>query len=115
MLSFAAWGGAEPAEPVHVTEGITPPKVTEKGRPAFPEAARGKLAGEAKVGCQIVVREDGTVDKENIKVLKQPDPDFYGSTKAALDAVRQWKFKPAMKDGKAISVYNTVAISFIQE
>jgi protein TonB len=32
--------------------------------------------------------------------------------KAALDAVRQWEFKPAMRDGRAVPVSVTLSVEF---
>jgi TonB family protein len=33
-------------------------------------------------------------------------------TEAAVEAVRKWRFEPAVKDGKRVKVYATVALDF---
>jgi TonB family protein len=35
-----------------------------------------------------------------------------GLSESAVDAVRQWRFKPATLDGRAVSVYFTLTVKF---
>ena len=67
------------------------------------------------------IRADGTVAQAN--VLREvstrhaqeltPDNPYSGAFQsAALDAVRSWRFTPAMKDGKAVDVWVVVPIRF---
>lgn len=101
----------EKRTPVHVTEGIVPPEIVEKARPAYPETAREE-AVEGRVILQIVVLEDGSVDAEQVQVLERPEPDPHGFAPAAVEAVKKWKYKPATKDGKPVPVYVTVKVEF---
>jgi len=54
-----------------------------------------------------VVRENGTVSDIEVKV--SPDPKL---NQAAIDALRQWRFKPGMKEGAPVPVKATIEINF---
>jgi len=60
---------------------------------------------------QVVIRahitESGDVD--NVELVKSTDKSL---DKAAMDAVRQWKFKPLVANGKAVSVWTTISSDF---
>ncbi len=60
---------------------------------------RQKIQGSVWLKC--VVGETG--DITDIKVTKSLDSEF-GLDQAAIDAARQWKFKPGRKDGKPVAV-----------
>lgn len=62
-------------------------------QPAYPPAARSARL-EGKVQLEFVVETDGTVSRES--VVNSTDERF---NDAALTAVRQWKFKPAVENG----------------
>ncbi len=46
---------------------------------------------------------------EDIEVLESPDESL---TDAAVEAVEQWRFKPALCDGKPVGVYYNLTINF---
>jgi TonB family protein len=69
------------------------------------EAKDAKLQGT--VVLWIVVGIDGTV--MHAKVVKGFDK---GLTENAVNTVKTWKFKPAMKDGKAVPCRVMVEVSF---
>jgi TonB family protein len=63
---------------------------------------------EGKVLLQAVIDEMGkVVDVEVLRSSQQEALDV-----AASDAVRQWRYKPAQKDGKAVKVLFTVVVHF---
>lgn len=62
---------------------------------------------ETMVEMLVEINENGEV--EEVSVLSGPHVSFGN---AALGAVRRWKFKPAMKDGKAIAVRRVLPIFF---
>ncbi len=73
--------------------------------PKYPLAAVEKgIFGQ--VLLRILVTETGEVESAEVvsgeEVLRQP----------ALDAVKQWKFKPYVEDGKPIKVKTTIPINF---
>ncbi len=45
----------------------------------------------------------------SLKVLNSPDPDL---AKAALDAVKQWRYEPTLLNGEPIEVVSTIAVRF---
>ncbi len=97
------------SEPSHWTKdsGLSEPKVIEKVNPVYPEEAR-----DEKV--QGVVVLDITVDTEGVvsaaKVMKDPDARL---SKAAVEAVNQWKFEPARTStGDPVAVVYTVTVAF---
>ena len=74
-------------------------------RPSYPVEA--KIQGiQGEVLLAVNVNEKGEVD--NIQVLKGPAPLVL----SALDAVKQWRYTPYLKDGVAVPVSSTVAVNF---
>lgn len=90
-----------PAEPGVVnlgSPGVTPPSCDNCPAPEYSDAARvAKYQG--KVTLSIVVTAEGQVT--SIYVLKGAP---FGLTSKAIEAIQGWHFKPALKDGKPISV-----------
>ena len=46
-----------------------------------------------------------------MRISKSLDPE-YGLDQQAMDAAKQWKFTPGMKDGKAVDVQVTIEMRF---
>jgi TonB family protein len=90
--------------------GVTNPELilSSQVQPHYPEKARkAKISG--KVVLQVVIHKDGTVG--NIEVLQSPGAKL-GFEEAAIAAVRQWKYKPGLQNGKPVDVYFTVPVVF---
>jgi TonB family protein len=64
---------------------------------------------EGKVGLETVVLSDGKVG--DVKVVQSLDK-IYGLDDNAVKAMKQWEFKPGMKDGKAVAVRIHVDMAF---
>jgi len=79
-----------------------------KVAPAYPEQAR-KEHHEASVFLQALVLEDGTIDELVVKKCTAPGMGF---EEAAMQAVRQWRYEPAVLEGRALDVYFTIVVSF---
>ena len=85
---------------------ITEPEAIEKVSPRYPEEARkAKIMGLVKLKATIT--DQGLV--EDLEVLESPDQML---TDAAVEATRQWRFKPALCDGKPVGVYYDLTINF---
>jgi TonB family protein len=81
------------------------PEAITKVEPVFPDAA--KRAGVAgTVMTQVLVnREGNVVDARIVKSIPMLD-------QVALDAIRQWRFKPAMSNGQPVAVWVAVRLKF---
>ncbi|HXE15331.1 MAG TPA: energy transducer TonB, partial [Bryobacteraceae bacterium] len=55
----------------------------------------------------LVIDADG--QPQDIRVLRSLDP---GLDQKAIEAVRQWSFEPATKDGEPVAVQATIEIHF---
>lgn len=91
--------------------GVTNPELisSSKVRPKYPEIAR-KAKIQGKVVLQAIIRKNGVVS--NVQVLRSPGRKF-GFDEAAIAAVRQWRYKPGLQNGKPVDVYFTVVVDFV--
>ena len=95
-------------EPILIDDDVTPPELIEKVHPVYPEEAR-RAKAEGKVILETIIDTDGSVI--DVRVLRFAE-NFPSLTEAAVDAVRQWKYRPSTKDGKPVKVFFTVVIEF---
>ena len=73
--------------------------------PVYPSAARGARV-QGTVVIEATIESDGTV--ESARVLRSIPP----LDQAALEAVRQWRFKPTLLNGAAIPVVVMLTVPF---
>jgi len=90
----------------HVGGGVSEPKLIVQVDPEFSEEARkAKFSGDVTV--RLVVDENG--NPTHVSVVQDVG---MGLGEKAVEAVRQYKFKPAMKDGKPVKVEVYVVVKF---
>ena len=82
------------------------PRAVFQSAPLYPASLRSKKL-EGVVTLIFIVDSTGRVG--NPRVEKSTHPDF---NKPALDAVKQWKFEPAVKGGKRVDCKMRVPIRF---
>jgi len=76
--------------------------------PNYPRVAR--MAGvDGSVVLLAAIRPDGSVGE--IEVLRAPDARF-GFEFAAIEAVKQWRYRPGLMHGRPVTVYVRVIIEF---
>ena len=92
--------------PIRVGGDVRAPVVMEKVEPSYTEEAR-KARVSGIVILEAIIGRDGLVKKAT--VLK---PLPYGLDQAAVDAVKQWKFKPGTLEGKPVDVIFNLTVSF---
>ena len=100
--SGAGTGGG----PYRPGSGITPPTVLREVRPDYTEDGRRRNI-EGDVVLEIVVRRDGMVG--DVKLLQGLGA---GLDQRAMEAVRQWRFSPAQRQGLPVDVIVEVAVEF---
>lgn len=99
-------GGGVGGGVYRVGGGVTAPIVLSKKDPEYSEEAR-KAKYQGVVLLSIEVTASGTAS--NIKVVRSLG---LGLDEKAIDAVKQWKFKPGYKDGKPVTVAATIEVNF---
>ena len=87
-------------------KGVTPPRVIRQTDPEFSEQAR-KNHFQGTCVLMLVVGGDGK--PRDIRVTK---PIGKGLDEKAIEAVREWRFEPARKDGKPVAVEIAVEVDF---
>ena len=96
---------AAPQQPVRIGGQISAPELLQRVEPVYPEiAVIAKVTGT--VILEAVVATDGTV--ESVKVLR---PVKF-LEQAAIDAVRQWRYKPLILNGVPTPFVLTVTLTF---
>ena len=96
-----------PAKPelVQAVSELQESKLIFKVDPVYPEIAiRARVSGTVVLGA--IIDEEGNVG--NLKVLSG-HPLL---TKAAVEAVRQWKYRPTILNGEPVSVSGTITVVF---
>jgi periplasmic protein TonB len=86
--------------------GVSAPVPIFKPEPEYSEEAR-KAKYQGSVTLAIVILADGSTS--NIRVIR---PLGLGLDEKAIEAVTKWRFRPSMKDGKAVAVSANVEVNF---
>jgi protein TonB len=103
VTGATGWAQADETIYTKVDENPVPVKTPP---PKYPESLkRDGVSGV--VAVVIVIDEKGGIMSSSI--AKSSHPDF---ERPALDAVKNWKFKPAKKDGATVKVKVTVPLRF---
>jgi protein TonB len=85
---------------------VRPPIATYTPDPEFSEEARkAKFSGNVMISLIV----DPSGKPRNVHVLRGVG---MGLDQKAVEAVQQYKFKPAMKDGKPVAVYVNIEVNF---
>ncbi len=100
------WGGGIGGGVFRVGGGVSAPRLIYGPDPEFSEEAR-KAKYQGTVVLWLVVGSDGR--PRDIQVQRSLG---MGLDKKALEAVRQWRFEPAHKDGMAVAVQVNVEVNF---
>jgi TonB family protein len=100
--------GEELKEAFDLTEIDQKPRAIYQTSPQFPNTMRGKKV-EGRVSVIFIVDPAGRV--QNLRAQESTHPAF---TQPALEAVKQWRFEPAIKGGQRVACLMRVPIRFPQ-
>jgi protein TonB len=90
---------------VRVSQGVTEGLLTRKVQPTYPPLAKtARIQGDVVLNA--VISKSGSI--ENLRVMSG-HPMLVTS---ALDAVKQWKYKPYILNGEPVEVETTITVKF---
>ena len=90
---------------VRVSQGVSQGLLVKKVQPAYPPLARqARIQGQ--VVLQAEISKDGSI--ENLRLISG-HPML---APAAIEAVKQWRYKPYMLNGEPVAVETTVMVNF---
>lgn len=93
------------AKRIRVSGKVAAAQIVNKVQPVYPQLARQtKISGTVRLHA--IIAKDGTV--QQLEVLSG-HPLLVQS---ALDAVRQWRYKPTLLDGELVEVDTTIDVIF---
>jgi protein TonB len=97
----------KPAQPARIRVGgnVSAARLLYQPKPEYPQLAR-LTRTEGAVEFEAIIGKDGTI--EELKVLSG-HPLL---VKAALEAVRQWRYQPTLLNGEPIEVVTEITVNF---
>jgi len=88
--------------------GVSAPHVVYAPQPQRSDGtSRGKIKFQGTCVLSLIVSAEGS--PRDIKIARKLG---FGLDEKAIEAVRQWKFEPALKDGKPVAVQINVEVTF---
>jgi len=97
---------AMPAKPIRVSRGVTEGLLLRKVTPEYPLIARqGRIQGQVLLSA--IISKSG--DIENLTLISG-HPLLVS---AAIEAVKQWHYRPYMLNGEPVDVETTISVMFI--
>lgn len=102
----AGTGGGTGGGPYRPGSGISPPSLLREVKPDYTDDGR-RRGIEGEVELEIVVRSDGSVGDVTLRRGLGA-----GLDQRAVDAVRQWRFSPATRQGVPVDVIVQVSVEF---
>jgi protein TonB len=109
---FAGWRGSSHllqmnASGAYFVGGdVKEPQVVTRVEPAYPAEAR--MSGVTGIVI-LVILIDKTGEVRQVLPIKELD---HGLSEAAADAVKQWRFRPATLNGKAVDVLYNLTVRY---
>ena len=94
-----------PPKRITVSQGVTAGMVISKVLPLYPPLAK-QARVQGQVILQAVIGKDGTI--QNLHVISG-HPMLVQS---ALDAVRQWRYRPYFLNGEPVEVDTQITVNF---
>jgi TonB family protein len=96
---------AAPSARVVVPANVTAASIISRTKPEYPPEARANLI-HGDVVLRAIIDKEGKISE--VHVLSGDD----ALAKSAVEAVRQWRYKPMLSDGAPAEVETTITVSF---
>jgi periplasmic protein TonB len=98
--------GIGEAKPIRLSFGMTRPEIIRQVQPRYSEQAR-RAGVQGMVIVEAVIDELGQVT--NVRLIQGLPMAL---DQAAMQAIQQWRFKPALLDGRAVKVFYMLTVNF---
>ncbi len=92
--------------PVRVGGNVKAPVIVTRVEPVYPEAARRARIQGIVIIEAIIDRQGNVTEVRMLKTLP------FGLDQSAMNAVKQWKFKPGTLNGQPVPVYYNLTVNF---
>jgi TonB family protein len=103
--AIIATGAQQPNGPVRISNGVMAGQIVSRVNPVYPQEAKEKGIQGAVV-LHAIIGTDGTV--QELTVISGP-PELQAS---AIEAVKQWVYKPYLLNGDPKEVETTITVNF---
>ncbi len=108
LVLVAAAAGQDSSTVYVPGNGVSLPQVTKQVKADYTDEARAnRIVG--KVVLDVVVLSNGNVGDVNVS---ESLDSVYGLDRNAVAAMKQWEFKPGLKDSKPVAVRIAVEMIF---
>lgn len=105
LLSSRTVAQTNPPQQTQISESISQGLLITKVQPTYPPLAR-QARVQGTVALQALIRKDGTVQELTV-ISGHPM-----LIQAAMEAVKQWRYKPYLLDGEPVLVQTTINVNF---
>jgi TonB family protein len=105
VIGFDA-AAAQSFEPEHIPSELAESHILQRTYPALPESAKSQHIAGGTVGVEVTISASGDVSSVG-RIIGDPTLG-----EAAAQAVRDWKYRPFLKDGVPIEVVTVQVVEF---
>lgn len=92
--------------PIRIGGEVVPPELITRVQPVYPEIARKARVQGVVIVEAIIDKQGNVVEGRILRGLPM------GVSEAAVSAIHRWKYRPAILNGRPVSVYLTVTVTF---
>ena len=97
---------AAPPKKINISAGVAVGMLLQKTEPSLSADRQGRARVQGTVVLQATISKQGTI--EDLRVISGPAM----LQQAALDAVRQWRYRPYLLNNEPVEVETTVNVIF---
>ena len=91
---------------VRIGGAVAESNLTQKVQPVYPVSAK-QARVQGTVELEVSISKEGV--PQEIRVVRSPGDDL---TQSALDAVRQWRYRPTLLNGEPVDILTTVIVNY---
>lgn len=91
---------------IRVHSDVAEANLVKKVQPVYPASAKSaRIQGAVKL--DVTISKEGV--PEDVRVVSSPSDDL---SQSALDAVRQWRYRPTLLNGQPVAIITEVTVNY---